>query len=101
MLAPTDEHRRVARICFWVSGVAFWSTGVLWGASAMETPMITKISVAALIGAISAAGAVWATSVAQTPRSSGAETSTLPSVSCENHVGGTNSGSMSNSCGNK
>lgn len=70
MLASSEPHRKAARAAFYAAGVSFWATGVIWGISAGEETMLTRLIIAGGAGALSAMFAVWTVSLtasAQTP----------------------------------
>jgi hypothetical protein len=58
MLALGRPRFGVVRVLFWISALTFWSLGIVWSATSAQTLSI-QMAVAAVIGAIAAAGLTW------------------------------------------
>src|SRR2546422_11370693 len=55
----SKEHRRAAMGCFVVSGLLFWSLGVMWAINATGQAMLYRLITAGIVGAASATFTVW------------------------------------------
>lgn len=58
-LMLSRRHRRPALVCFYIAGALFWLSGIMWGATASDYQMSTRLISAALVGGASAAFVVW------------------------------------------
>jgi hypothetical protein len=70
MVAGSNEHRRAARIAFYLGGALFWFAGVIGSYNIMGQPIAFRLMIAGIVGAASAIFTVWMltlTSSAQTP----------------------------------
>ena len=58
-LAVLASKYNIARVLFWIAGLSFWSLGILWSATSEGYPLKTQLLVAAIVGAVAAAGLTW------------------------------------------
>jgi hypothetical protein len=56
MLGLSPPNYRAIRAMFWVSGIAFWSAGIMWAVAAPGQPLGVRLSIAGVVGCISAVG---------------------------------------------
>jgi hypothetical protein len=59
-LAVLASKYRFARVLFWIAALSFGSLGVVWSATSEGYSLPTQMLVAAVIGAVAAAGLTWA-----------------------------------------
>ena len=59
MTARERPHFRAAKMLLWISGISFWSLGVIWAATSPSYPIWLRVGVAVIVGAVSAGGLAW------------------------------------------
>lgn len=58
-LAMIASKYSIARACFWVAAISFWSMGILWSATSNEYSLRTQVIVSAIVGGIAAGALAW------------------------------------------